>query len=100
MQDKLPTCTFNNYNAAVSMAIIAEEKMRVLDETLKKEESLKRKNVSFEASGSTAQRMRVFYRGPPHPAYRPQYQHQPQQQWAARNPYYAPRPANPQLWPY
>ena len=47
MQDKLSTCTFNDYNAAVSMAITAEEKMMVLDETLKKEESLKRKNISF-----------------------------------------------------
>jgi hypothetical protein len=94
MQDKLSTCIFNDYNAIVSMAITAEEKMKQLDEDLKKEESLKRKNVSFGASGSTPQRMRVVYRGPPRPNYRPQYQAQPQQQGAARNQYNAPRPAN------
>ena len=80
------------------MAITAEEKMRVLDDTLKKEESLKRKNISFEASGSTPQRMRVVYKGPPRPGYRPQYQQQPQQKWVARNPYNTPRPANPQFF--
>ena len=48
MQDKLSTCTFNDYNAAVSMAITAEEKMRVLDDTLKEEESPKMKHISFD----------------------------------------------------
>jgi len=80
------------------MAITAEEKMRVLDDTLKKEESLKRKNISFEASGSTPQRMRVVYKGPPRPGYRPQYQQQPQQKWVARNPYNTPRPTNSQFF--
>jgi hypothetical protein len=91
MQDKLSTCIFVDYNAIVSMAITAEEKMRQLEEDLRKEESFKRKNVSFGASGSAPQRMRVVYRGPPRPNYRPQYQ----QQWGTRPTYGVPRPANP-----
>ena len=65
MQEKLSTCTFADYSSAVSTAITAEEKMRILDETLKKEESLKRKNISFGTFGNTPQRMKVVYRCPP-----------------------------------
>src|SRR5688572_18036114 len=52
MQEKLSTCTFADYSSAVSVAITAEEKMRILDETLKKGESLKRKNISFGTFGN------------------------------------------------
>lgn len=45
MQDKLSTCTFANYSSIVSVAITTGEKMRALDESLKREESLKRKNI-------------------------------------------------------
>lgn len=57
MQQKLVTCTLNDYASAVSVAISSEAKMNALDE-FNKEEALKRKNVSFGPSGSAPQRLR------------------------------------------
>nr|XP_034572633.1 uncharacterized protein LOC117837157 isoform X2 [Setaria viridis]XP_034572634.1 uncharacterized protein LOC117837157 isoform X2 [Setaria viridis] len=94
MQEKLSTCTFADYSSTVSTAITAEEKMRILDETLKKEESLKRKNISFGTFGNAPQRMKVVYRGPPRPAYRPSFQQRLFQPWNVRTPPNTPRPGN------
>nr|XP_034592107.1 uncharacterized protein LOC117853936 [Setaria viridis] len=92
MQEKLSTCTFADYSAVVSVAITAEEKMRILDETMKKEEFLKRKNIPPGTSEGASQRMKVIYRGPPRPTYWPSFQQRPPQPWIARSPMNTPRP--------
>nr|CAB3504134.1 unnamed protein product [Digitaria exilis] len=64
------------------MAISAEAKMKALDESLRREEALKRKNPPMGASSSAPPRYKVIYRGPPRPTFRAPQSQPPQQSWA------------------